>query len=67
MYYLLAEFEAAEEERVFRIYVADSINMLPQRRRFTRPYSDRYRNEPEDDRTGDEIAQDVIERLGLIL
>lgn len=60
---MTAEYERAQDDAEFRDYVADSINLLAQRKHFVKQFSKRH--EVEDTRSGDEIAKDIIERHGL--
>lgn len=58
----------ADEERAYRIYVTDSLYFAGQGKALVKRYADLANTTHEeilDDRTGDEIARDVIERCGL--
>lgn len=52
-------------EELFRSYLCDSVMYLAQGKHMTVRYSEAAHPAPVDDRTGDEIAADVIARLGL--
>lgn len=60
-----AQFEEKEEEHLYRIYMSDSLNYSVEGRRFTKRFADFINPQPIDDRSGDEIAEEVINRLGL--
>lgn len=51
----------------YRAYVTESLRMIPQSRYISRPFLEVVRGggEPEETRSGEEIAADVIGRLGL--
>lgn len=64
---MAARHRRAAEEAAYRAYVTESLRMIPQSRYFSRPFLEVVRGsgEPEDARSGDEVAADVIARLGL--
>lgn len=62
-----AEYEKALEEQDFRCYIADSINLSVDRRKFTRLYSERYETQVEDNRTAEEIIADVVRNAELTI
>ena len=49
----------------YRVHVTESLRNMPQGRHVAISYWDMIHPKPADTRTGDEIAADVIERLGL--
>lgn len=51
----------------YKTYVADSLQGIPQHKYISRRYIDMINldNKPVDDRTGDEIAEDIISKAGL--
>ena len=49
----------------YRFYVTDSLQYIPQQRYTTKRFYDIIYAKPEDTRTGDEIAVDVIKKAGL--
>lgn len=55
------------EEQAFRTYLADSINLQAKGKHFVDTYSQRIskKNAPVDDRDAEEIAADIINKLGL--
>lgn len=67
MRYVLARLQAEIRDRTYRIYITESIFAHGENKRLTAHYSDMIKNVSQkcDNRTGDEIALDVIERLGL--
>lgn len=59
-------FVAEQETLAFRIYVTDSLFYQSQEKRLSKRYADIIMiNESVDDRSGDEIALDIIARFGL--
>lgn len=65
MYYLSARMREARKESIYRAYVTDMMYYNNQNKTLTARYIDILENKPTDDRSGDEIAADVITRLGL--
>lgn len=63
--YAEARALADAERQAFREYVCESLRSAPQGRFLTMSYRDIVNPRPRDDRSGDEIAADVIARLGL--
>lgn len=55
------------EELAYRIYITDSLYYEADNKRLTNRFLDLLKRKPVDKRTGDEIASDVITRLGLKL
>ena len=49
----------------YRFYVADSLQLSAQKRYLTKSLRDIIYKKPADNRTGDEILQDVFKRAGL--
>lgn len=70
MRYVIAKFEAAQREAVYRIYVTDTLYYyITANKAVKKRYCEiaGYSGEPKaDDRTAEEIAADVIRRNGLI-
>lgn len=65
--YLDARDRAHSRDEVFRAYVTESFRLALQNKMLARPYAEVIASlgERPDTRTGDEIAADVISRLGL--
>ena len=65
--YLDARDRAHLRDEAFRVYVAESLRLAPQGRALVKPYAEVVASlgERPDTRTGEEIAADVITRLGL--
>lgn len=65
--YLDARDRAHARDEAFRVYVAESLRLAPQNRALAKSYAEVIASlgERPDTRTGDEIAADVITRLGL--
>ena len=65
MKYAMSKYKMYEEELAYRVYIADSLFYSADNKKLVKRYSDVIRPAPVDNRTGDEIALDVINRLGL--
>lgn len=72
MRYAVARHKAKERETAYRIYITDGIKCIAENtaryvggQHLTKRYIDIIDPKPEDERSGDEIAADVITRLGL--
>lgn len=67
MRYVKARLEQEQREMAYRLYVTDSLQNIPQQKFMTKRFADVIINKPEDTRTGDEIAAEVIAKAGLTL
>lgn len=65
MAYVLARVEQQSRDELFRAYVARSLQAIPKGEYIEAQYADLAYPLPVDPRSGDEIAEDVIRRLGL--
>lgn len=65
MSYALARIEQQSRDELFRAYVARSLRAIPNGEYVEDQYTDLAYPLPVDPRSGDEIAEDVIRRLGL--
>lgn len=65
MAYVLARVEQQSRDELFRAYVARSLQAIPKGEYIEAGYADLAYPLPVDPRSGDEIAEDVIRRLGL--
>lgn len=65
MAYVLARAEQQTRDELFRAYVARSLQAIPKGEYIEAQYADLAYPLPVDPRSGDEIAEDVIRRLGL--
>lgn len=65
MRYVKAEYEKYIEDLTYRIYLTDSLFYQADGKRLTKRYAEFAYPQIEDTRSGDEIAFDVITRLGL--
>ena len=65
MRYALARIEQQSRDELFRAYVARSLQAAPKGEYVEAQYADLAYPPPVDPRSGDEIAEDVIRRLGL--
>lgn len=54
-------------EEAYRIYVTRSLQLVPQNSYITKTYIDMLKPQKVDDRSGDEIAADIIVKAGLKL
>lgn len=62
---MAARFEEQQRGEVFRVYAAKALQSIPQGKYVQADYWELTHPRPVDPRTGDEIAADVITRLGL--
>ena len=51
----------------YRFYIADSLQLSVQHKYLTKTLRERLYAKPADNRTGDEIAMDIIKKAGLKL
>jgi len=67
--YVRAAIEQDEEDYTFKVYMSDSAQLAGENKFITRRWCDIANDlkKPPDNRTGDEVAADVIKRLGLSL
>ena len=65
MSYALARIEQQSRDELFRAYVARALQAMPKGEYVEAQYADLAYPLPVDPRSGDEIAEDVIRRLGL--
>lgn len=65
--YLDARDRAHARDEAYRVYVSEALRLAPQGRALARPWAEVAASvgRPRDTRSGDEIAADVISRLGL--
>ena len=70
MRYVVARLEDFSREMTYRFYVANSLQNIPQGKYTALTLYDvlysPVESEEEDDRTGDEIAIDIMTRAGLV-
>lgn len=65
MRYVEARIEEYNREETYRIYITKSLQLIPQNKWLTNTYFDVLNPKPTDNRSGDEIAVDIIGRAGL--
>lgn len=65
MRYVNAKYDERVQEQAYRIYVTNSLYYMADNKRISRTYNEIIHPKPEDKRTGDEIALDVMQRAGL--
>lgn len=52
-------------DRAYRFYVTDALSLAPQNKYISQRYADMIKPHKIDNRSGDEIAMDIISRHGL--
>ena len=62
---MLARVEQRQADEVFKVYVASALQAAPQGRYVSADYWKLSHPAPADPRSGDEIAADVVSRMGL--
>lgn len=65
MRYVKAKYSQYRQELEYRIYITDSLYYNGENKRLTYRYAESLIPKYEDNRTGDEIALEVIEKLNL--
>ena len=65
MRYVLARIEENNREEAYRFYVTRSLQLAPQGKNLVPTFDEILNPKPVDERTGDEIAIDVIKAAGL--
>ena len=66
MRYVEARFEEYSREEAYRIYISRSLQLAPQMKFIPKPFYEIIHPEPEqEEKTGDEIAADIMTRAGL--
>ena len=69
MRYVVARLEEYNREMTYRFYVANSLQNIPQGKHLMTTLYDLLYNKnekQEDERTGDEIVFDIMQRAGLV-
>lgn len=65
MRYAIARYQKDQRELAYRIFVTDCLQLAPQGKYRTDRFADCLKTRKADNRTGDEIAVDVIKRARL--
>lgn len=65
MRFVLARFEKEQREEAYRIYITDAIYYYARKQVLNYRYSELFEKMNVDNRTGDEVAADIINRIGL--
>lgn len=66
MRYVISHYSLSAKEESYRIYITDTLYLQGQNKRLSVRYADIInKRKKEDTRSGDEIALEVIEKLGL--
>lgn len=65
--HVVAEYNDKVQKRLYRCYTTDMLKAIAEGMGATvgSRFMDLFNNEPQDERTGDEIALDIIKRAGL--
>ncbi|MBQ4505292.1 MAG: hypothetical protein II983_06415 [Firmicutes bacterium] len=70
----MAKCKELDEEMSYRIYVTDALKLIAENTAkmssgsyMTKRYSDLFKKEKIDTRSGDEIAVDIIKKAGLVV
>lgn len=61
----MARLEESDRDMAYRFYITDALQNIPQNKYNVKRFYDIINPKPEDNRSGDEIAVDVISKLGL--
>lgn len=65
MRYVEARIDDFNREEAYRFYVTKSLQLVPQNKYISTSYEDVLKPKKIDNRSGDEIAIDIMERAGL--
>lgn len=65
MRYVKARLEKEQRDEAYRIFVCDSLQLMPQNKYLAKRYSDLIKKDKEPQKSGDEIALDIMSRAGL--
>lgn len=61
--YVLTKYKKAQQETLFKNYVANSLQLIPQGKHIVKTYNDLL--SPHEEKTGEEIVIDIITRHNL--
>ena len=62
--YVSSRAEQIHREEVYRIMVTESLRILPEGKRITKPYLELLKPQEVDTRTGEQVAEEVALRMG---
>ena len=62
---MIARYEEYDRERAYRIYVTKSLQLIPQSKYITVEFAEALNPNNIEDRSGEDIAIDVIKNAGL--
>ena len=66
MRYVVARLDEFNREMTYRFYISSSLQLAPQNKHITKSLYDLlYNYHPEEEKTGDEIVEDIMLRAGL--
>lgn len=65
MRYVKARLEKEQRDEAYRIFVCDSLQLMPQNKYISKRYSDLINKDKEPQKSGDEIVLDIMSRAGL--
>ena len=64
MRYVKARAEQISREEAYRIFVTESLKIIPKGKVFNKAYDELLKPQPVETRTGKEVAEEVAEKLG---
>ena len=62
--YVSSRAEQIHREEVYRIMVTESLRILPEGKRITKPYLELLKPQKIDTRTGEQVAEEAASRMG---
>lgn len=65
MRYVEARFDEYQREEAYRIYISKSLQLAPQGKWLQASYREMIKPKKIDNRSGDDIAMDIMKRAGL--
>lgn len=67
MRYAIARYNENQRELAYRIYLTDTLYFITRRQGMAKRFRDIIVKTPDDERSGEEIAAEVIARAGLVV
>lgn len=67
MRYVMARYRTDIRDMTYRFYMSDCLNLVNQRKYMTVRFADMVYKKPEPQKSGDEIAREVISKAGLVV
>ena len=62
--YVSSRAEHIHREEVYRLMMAESLRILPEGKRITKPYFELLKPQEVDTRTGEQVAEEAASRMG---